>query len=150
MLGLLLLAAAAPAQAQEDSEETIYRFYQRYLKRSPHRSEVRAWARRVDDGSESMTDVQAKLLASREYFDLARRNPRLWLRAMGRDLLDREIRADEVRNWMRALDDADGNRLQVARGFLHAVNIEQRQRWSEDDRDDRDRDRDRYSPRPRW
>ena len=141
-IGLLLLCFAAPAFAQDDPEDVIAGFYHRYLRRSPTRAEVRNWDRAVDDGRLTLDDVLANILASREYYDMARGNSARWLRRMSRDLLGRDLGPDEVRNWMRGLDMARGNRLQVAKGFVASAKIANRTRWENRQGDDDDADQD--------
>ena len=147
-LGLSLLVFAVPAQGQEDADRTVYGFYQQYLKRSPQRWEVRAWARRVEQGTMSLQEVQANLLGSPEYFKLQRNDPRRFVRSLYQNVLGRRPSEAETENWMNNYDDAGGDRIGLAQTFVTAAQRELDIRAAQ--ADDGDRDRHDWHDRRDW
>jgi len=124
---------------RDRDEDVVAGFYQRYLQRSPGPGEMRPHLRSLREGSASLREVEANVLASREYFDRFR-GERDWIRGMINDVIERDPAPVEVRNWMRHLDSVRGDRLATAKSFLEAVDVNgDRPADRGHRRDDRDR-----------
>jgi hypothetical protein len=131
-LTLLLLATAAPARGQVVANRAVLGFYQQYLGRTPHWTEVRGWAMRVEAGEITLTDVRVSILASQEYFDRHRNSSPRFIRGLYRDILGRRASPDEVEGWLRVYRRVRGNRDQLVRRFLGAAQPELEMRRNRD------------------
>src|SRR5207244_4527120 len=98
--------------------------YRKYLDRKPDRREVRRWARQVEDGNMTLPDVKVGILSSKEYYKHHGNDPRRFVRALFRDVLNRKPIRTEVNAWEKNLNDAGKDRNKLVRMFLKAAETE--------------------------
>jgi len=144
---LLLLLCALPGSAQyggRDANETVGRWYQRYLHR-PADPYAAGWVQALQQGQRP-EQVLAGILGSDEYYRSAGGTPTAFVRQLYEDVNGRRPTGREVDYWARRL--YSDSRTDVAYSML----TRSAGNWDRDYDRDRDRDhwRDRYDYRRRY
>lgn len=123
MLALFAAAPAAPARAIDErtAAEAIVTYYQGYLRRNPNRAEVEGWIFHMRQTGASLEQVEAGVLASRDYFAACNNSPRVWVGAAFADVFGRYATVREAAYLMDRLVYYLGDRTRVAEEILAAA-----------------------------
>jgi len=116
----LALLAAAPARANDErtAAEAVVTYYQNYLRRNPSRAEVEGWIFHMKQTGASLEQVEAGVIASRDYFAGCRNSPRVWVGAAFADVFGRYATTREAAYLMDRLVYYNGDRTRVAEEIL--------------------------------
>lgn len=107
-------------QVQYVTQEQLETLFQTILERNPTQREMEAWLSSIRSG-QSITDVQATLLANNQFFNQCDRDKQQYVTKLHEMLLDRNPTRDELAYWTQRYDALQGVRAEVAREFLQSV-----------------------------
>lgn len=102
------------------TQEQLETLFQTILERNPTQREMEAWLSSIRSG-QSITDVQATLLANNQFFNQCDRDKQQYVTKLHQMLLDRDPSRDELAYWTQRFDALQGVRSDVAREFLQSV-----------------------------
>lgn len=98
-----------------DLDDEVKRIYQRYLGRLPSATEMAAARILGNDARTLQERLPLKLMASQDYFDLARNDNNFWLSNVFGVIVGREASAAEIEQWRVRFAQLNGSRTELLR-----------------------------------
>jgi hypothetical protein len=124
IVALLTLIVAIPASAQQPDPAAFVRdLYLRYAGVEPTRQMIDFWVTEMRKGVQA-NDVIANVLGSDQAFTRSKRNADVWLNSLYIDLLGRQPEAGALTHWQARLRELRGDRVKLAKEFLHSAGAE--------------------------
>ena len=123
-LGVCWFVFAGEVRAQYFNQPAHIRsYFQTFLKREATQTDLDYWRREIRGGVAPL-EVQARMLASDEYFQRFGNNPALVVVGMYQDMLGRTPTQNEVAVWLNNWNQARGDRIEFARQFVGSAQAE--------------------------
>jgi hypothetical protein len=105
----------------DPTRQAINDLYITYLGRQADANGMNNWLQQIARGM-TLGEVHANILASAEFFDRCSNDPDEWVTQLYEKTAGRRGTRPEVRIWLQTYETFRGERLQVAREFLKALN----------------------------
>lgn len=113
-------AAALPGQVTASDIARIQQWYRQYLGREATRDELRSWQTHLERG-QPITDVQAYLLGSTEYYDRYRSNNGQYLNQVYREVYGTSPTQVQIQQWQQRLQAQGGVRSRMVQEMMRAL-----------------------------
>ena len=120
---VILVSLSGTANARDQLESLVTRWYTQYLHRRPSPEEVYSWTSQIREGV-SLLDAEADILSSDEYCRLNGYDPWRYIPALYRDVLGRYPDRSEVESHMPGWRAWGARRQGFAKDFLQAAQAE--------------------------
>lgn len=101
-------------QRPSQIDDQIIQTYRHYLGRDPSPLQF-AVLKATTNIEDTLRNLPLELMAAQEYFDRAGNNNQVWIRAVFQEIVGRQIRDQELLEWIRRYDELRGSRTELLR-----------------------------------
>lgn len=119
IVNMVVSAVAAPPD--QGPVATITQWYRIYLGREPDPQGLNGMIQGLQQGQQTMTDIQVGILSSAEFYDRCNNNPQIWVNQLYTLALNQRPKPSDIDYWSGRLNYHKGNRPMMVREFLKAA-----------------------------
>ncbi len=101
-------------QSPSQVDDRIIQMYRHYLGHDPSPLQF-AVLKATTNIEDTLRTLPLELMAAQEYFDRAGNNNQVWIRAVFQEIVGRQIREQELLEWLRRYEELRGSRTELLR-----------------------------------